>query len=354
MNKNFIGYILISFLFVTLGCQKHIDSASKNSILEEKIKLTFKENIEAISPIKSFEILNDSLIIVVTEKRQIILYNDKGTQVKSIKTEGEGELELLNPALVKKFGNHFYVWCDQLLKIVKFNLDGIPVQEFKGFEHAIMDFEIAENHISTYIANILGEPFIVLYHKSPLRIAGKFGFVENEQIILNFNSCAGGLAMHDNLLLYAPSNTLRIHFLDLDRLTDDKIKIFNNSKFLVTKLSEDAHLMMNNDRQKALNYSLGNSLVTGIYKLKDFFIVTTEVGQMKFNGMNLENIDREEMFIVFDKNYNLIRENLKPIKFNEPCQLIKPYKNSLYRIIVEEGKDEMEYTLKEIDFGING
>lgn len=351
MYKFKIHSFWITLLFFILSCKVQNDSKSKDFLYQEELKLTFQENIEPISPIKSFEILNDSTVVVITERKQVILYDSNGSQIKSIKVIGEGELEILNPAYVKKFGNHFYVWCDQLLKILKFELNGIPVEEFKGFEHAIRDFEINDNYIIQYISNILGRPFIQVYSRSPLEKIGDFGIVENEQILLNFNSCAGGMGLNGNELLYVPSNNLRIHFLDLKKLKDDKIKIFKNNKFNVSKLSEDAHLMMNNDRQKALQYSFSNSLLTGIYFLEDFFILMAEVGQMEVSGLSLENNDREELIMIFDKNYNLIMENSKKIDFNRPCFLIKPYRNALYRVIVDEGADEMIYTLNEIKLG---
>ncbi|RZS94887.1 hypothetical protein [Cecembia calidifontis] len=328
--KRFILITLcfLSGIFLTACNDRSELKDDKTNQIHEDIVFRFQENFSPIAPIVSFDFVGNERLVVITEKNQLILYDNSGKQSKIIDIHGAGQFEMMNPSIVKKFQDHFFVWCTDLLKIVQFDNEGNPVDEYLGFDHAIRDFSVSKDHIITYIPNITHQHYIQVFQKSPFKKVKEFGYVENEQVLLNFNACSGAMDIWNNMLLYAPSHSLRIHNLDLDRMVDDKIIFLEDEKFKVEKLEQDAKTIMNQDRIKALEYGLKNSILKGIYILDNFFVLLAEVGQIELNNFQPISLDREELVLVLDRNFNLVKKINLPFEFNKPCNLIRSYDNN--------------------------
>lgn len=83
--------------------------------------------------------------------------------------------------------------------------------EYKGFDHAISDFEVDEDHIYTYINPLPDEPFIEVYTKTAGSVTYRLGKTENEQVISNLNRCSGDINVYKGDLLFIPAHKFLLH-----------------------------------------------------------------------------------------------------------------------------------------------
>lgn len=345
--KNFIVLFCIILPFI-FSCKSEIKNYSQTEeiLLEKKISL--KENLTFLSPIKSFSFLNNGNFVVITENNKIILYDQKGDQVKEIKNLGQGSLEVYNPSIVKSYKNKFYIWCQDLMKIVEYSSNGTPLNEFFGFNHAIRRFDIDEDYIYTYLGTTLGKPYIQIFKIKEEKIIKEFGLTENNQIFSNLNYCGGGLVSNKESLIYLPSHTLRAHFINKSQLEENKVVLLDEPEFKIENTEEDAELVINSDQVRAFEKSLNSPIVTGIFSLGNSYVIISEVGKMEIDGQNIDTKNRKLIYLKYNNKFDLVSRKLVEYSVNQSCKLISSYKDKIYRIIQEEGENEMVYSLQEI------
>ncbi|MFN3800916.1 hypothetical protein [Belliella pelovolcani] len=139
-------YVFTLIYILLISCSKN-DFESDISLEFNNFKIN--ENLALIAQPISFSKLRDGSLVLITEKNQIIKYDNFGNQIKIIDVIGQGELELFSPSIVHNNKEGFMIWCRDLLKMVAFDSEGNPIEEFFGFNHSIKKFVVKENLIFT-------------------------------------------------------------------------------------------------------------------------------------------------------------------------------------------------------------
>lgn len=339
-----IAYTL--FILSCFACGAVWDAEQSLEFISSKTLL--EENLKPISPIKSFDILEDESMIAITENQQIVRYSKAGEQVKILDFSGQGEFELVAPGDVEAFGNGYVIWDENALKMVEFNEFDQGIKEYKGFDHAIKGFEVSEQYFYTYISPLPNEPFIQIYDKESEQILHRMGAATNSDIIANLYKCGGGMTFFEGDFVFISSANLDIFRVFSENVENIQVSILDVKGLEFNKLKEDPMDIINFNRSEAFQLSMASSIITGIYSVGGNLIVTGETGKADFNGHEVDINKRKQFFLSLNDDLKVEGLDFKPVDFNAPCKLWKDSGGYIYRIIKREGKDEYEYFLEKL------
>ena len=254
--KEIYFYIIIILYFAT-GCSKTGKETNQDNLIEipEIVEVDsslgwkkicdLDENLEVLGNINSFDFLDkDHFVVSVSEGSQVILYDTRGEQLGILGKKGKGPFEYVSPSIVRVKNQNIYVWCSKLLKLIKFDSSGKPVEEYTKFERAIKDFVIYNNYAGFYSAGGYDESVLKIYDLNAQKFLKGYGYKTNEHKILNAFKSTDGLTKGKNNIYFTPLNTLNINKINLNNTSitsytiDDpdfemeKVNI-NASKFLM-------------------------------------------------------------------------------------------------------------------------
>jgi hypothetical protein len=307
------------------------------------------ENISLTAEPTSTALISNGEMVSVTEKGQIVIYSIDGNQIKVLDKKGEGDLELKNPTLVSTFKDGFLVWCRDLLKMVAFDSEGNPIEEYFGFNHSIKKFVVKENLIFTYINTLVDKPFIQIYDTNEGEIIKEIGNTVNEQVISNLNSCGGGLTLYNDQIIFISSNSLNLYVVDGDEHQIREIKI-SDKDFNELRINEDAADLINNNQRNAIEMSLGSAVVTGLFQVGADLIVLGELGEMSVSGNTLKSNDRKSFIWKLDSDFKITGKYYFDLNPSISCKLVSSGTDFLTRIIEKQGEEEMDYYLEKLQF----
>lgn len=339
-------YSTIVFFFI-FGCGSNFDHNTPMFNSSEEVFL--KENLTPIASIKSFDILIDSTLVIITDANQVIRYSSSGEQIEVLENFGQGSLELYSPSLIRAYNDGFIIWDESLLKMVEFDKYNRPIFEYLGFNHAIRKFTVDENYFYTYINPHPNQPFVQVFDKKRQALVKELGIAENMDIINNLNRCAGGLTFSGDNLLFVSSSTLRIFNVDRNTLSKFKVILLEDNNIKFIDFGEDAVSLINTNISKAFQVTMSNSIVTGVYHIGSKTLLTGETGESVLSEMNVDLSKRKTFFLLLDNNFNIIGRSIQNFDVNSLCSLWSDSGGKLYRIFKKEGKDEYSYYLEKFD-----
>src|SRR5690606_7384503 len=128
--------LLFLLCFLVQSCNNNKSNNDAGVVIPNAYKKVarLEENLTMVGEILSFDFINEEDFIISTRKpSSVILYGPSGQQKSLISKVGQGPYEFLEPDIVKFFNEHIYVWCPSQLKLIKYSLDGTPIQEYSGF-----------------------------------------------------------------------------------------------------------------------------------------------------------------------------------------------------------------------------
>ena len=339
--KNFI----LLFLLFSVACESKSDYQNSMNLDIESTKLL--ENISLTAEPTSTALISNGEMVSVTEKGQIVIYSIDGNQIKVLDKKGEGDLELKNSTLVSTFKDGFLVWCRDLLKMVAFDSEGNPIEEYFGFNHSIKKFVVKENLIFTYINTLVDKPFIQIYDMEEGKIIKEIGNTLNEQLISNLNSCGGGITLYNDQIVFASSNSLNLYVVEGDEYQIKEIEI-SDLDFNELKINEDAENLINSSQRKAIEMSLGSAVITGLFQVGQDLILLGEVGEMTISGSALNSKNRKSFIWKLDKQFNIIGKYFYDLDPSISCKLVSSHGDFLARIVQRHGEEEMDYYLEQL------
>lgn len=340
-------YFFLFILLFNIACGSNSEYQNSMELDIESIKLL--ENISLTAAPVSIATMSNGEIVSVTEKGQMVIYSKEGDQMKDIDKKGEGELELKNPTLVRSFQEGFLVWCRDLLKMVAFDSEGNPIEEFFGFNHSIKKFVVKENLIFTYINTLVDKPFIQIYDMREGRIIKEIGKTVNEQLISNLNSCGGGLTLYNDRIVFASSNSLNLYVVDVDEFNIKEVEVLDID-FNELKVIEDAENLINSNQRKAIEMSLASAVVTRLFQVGSDLIILGEVGEITISNSALNSKNRKSFIWKLDKEFNVVGKYYYELDPSISCKLITSGEDLLNRIIQKQGEEEMDYFVEKIQF----
>lgn len=239
------------------------------------------------------------------------------------------------------------IWCRDLLKMVAFDSDGNPIEEYFGFNHSIKKFVVKENLIFTYINTLVDKPFIQIYDMKEGRIIKEIGNTVNEQLISNLNSCGGGITLYNDQIVFASSNSLNLYVVEGDEYQIKEIEI-SDLDFNELKISEDAENLINSNQRKAIEMSLSSAVITGLFQVGQDLVLLGEVGEMTISGSALNSKNRKSFIWKLNKEFNIIGKYYYDLDPSISSKLISSHGDFLARIVQRQGEEEMDYYLEQL------
>lgn len=351
--------LLFSFILILLitSCSKEVE---QNLVLHPEISKIARLNEDQVLLSKplDFEFINLKEFFLTTAKGQIIKYDIEGKQSEVIEEIGTGPLEYINPLIIKVVENYFYVWDDQLLKLIKFELEGgMPISEYNFFSRAIKDFQIVDNYLITQTSGGNMESFIEVYDLNTGDVIYEVVKPNSEDVILAMNANAGGLLLESdinslNFLLPSMLKLFRIEDLFLEEITGHPII---DDDFKVDKISSDPILFFNNNREKAINYLLSNSVVDGLFEFKDEIVIRAQIGKAEIDEKGeLTSQNRRFKFYFLPKNnFNWHKSAVVPFEMINTGALLADNSRSLFMINEFDSAGNSGYDIRKINFNSN-
>jgi hypothetical protein len=283
-----------------------------------------RNNYELLGEIESFGFLTTKLLYVTSKNPvRVYVYDIEGNQRFLLGDSGRGPYEYLSPKIVRQSDNKFFIWCSDLLKLIEFSENGVPLCEYYGIGRGIKDIIIKDDY--AYIYNVSGfdEGIVSVFCLSSSEFTGqKYGEVSHEHEILNLHQCSGGLLLYSNKLLFAPANKLEINVIeyesasykDLIYVTDENFKIdeFHNS---ITDLLMDPEFA-------SKLYS--SSIVLGLYKTEKHFVLRAETGKVQIERNIFKDISKR-----FQKFYMLNYETFE-VEYSITSNLFSSHNSCYY------------------------
>ena len=341
---------LIFSLFVLLGCSNKNSNIETTSGLSVSGKITLQENLTFLTDIKSFEFLGDGTFFVLTKAGSIIRYNTSGEQIGQISTSGQGPLEVYSPGAIRAYNSHLFVWDDSLMKFVEFDQEGQAITEFFGFARSVSNFEVDDKYIYAYQNNSPGMEFVNIYSKEKGEIIASLGETSNEQIVNDLHSKAGGILVLNGELVFAPSSKLFFYRNDIGNNFSPSFSSIVNENFIVDRVQMDAVQFINDHRNEAIQYMFNNSVLTGIYPLKDGIFVTTEVGEFGEDVNKSKKGPKREMFLMLNSKFQVVKESFLPILAGWTRSVYGSDGQRIFRLTKEDGVEEVVYSLEVVNF----
>ena len=342
-----IANLLIVVVFVLNGCQNNTqESLSTLELVSETFLLDVADGLMA-APISVASLANGSYV-VLTESRQILLFDEKGKLVKNVEAIGQGGLEVESPTIVRSSPEGFAIWCSALLKMVVFDAEGNPLKAHFGFNRAIRKFEINQDHIIATIQNLADNPYIQVYDRNQEKVIDELGTTDPMQVVNNFNGCSGGLASIKNKIVWMPSHDLTLFTLENIPNQQAKEKSFITDFFKQPKMPDNLTELVNTDIMKALELGLKMSVVTGIYPIGDELVITGDFGEGVFDAGQLDLKNRKSFILLLSKDMNPKGWVNSEYSITEPCALYFSGQDYLGRITLKEGEDDYQYWIEKL------
>ena len=280
---------------------------------------TLKENIGYLDKfVNDFFFVTDSSF-VLSNKKAIYLYNNKGEQLKVLGGYGRGPSEYISASQLYVSDSYIYVWCESLLKLIVFDaINGEYIREYKKFTSAIQKFVVVDDLlVYFYISGNVDNNIIKTFNLESKSFLESFGDITESDRLLFVNANNGGLCIMGDSVLYSyPSKTL-ISSLKNNKKTN-VCEIIDNE----FNINIDGAERVDRDYIiQIINYINNNSCVTGVHSFNDNVYLMTEVGHVGMDGEKRKMDYSKRKIIVYkmDKNFNPV----KKIKLDYPHNMQK-------------------------------
>ncbi|MBA4411651.1 MAG: 6-bladed beta-propeller [Bacteroidota bacterium] len=336
--------LLLIFLVACVSCgnKKLPNLSNYNGNLKYNKICQLSEKPNLLGQITSINFIDSSHFVISTKNSSnVFIYNTNGDQIKKIAKIGKGPNELLSPTIVRVYDSKIYVWCANLLKLVVFDINGNPLNEYVNFKKGLKNFEIFKNYFCCFTGGGFKGSIISIFDMNKNVIIKEYGNATNEQRLLSILEGAGGISLTRTGLLYSAPDQLSITSINLSDWSESTKKYFDN-EFVVKKIDMDGVEFFNSKPREALEYIYKNSIVTGIFPSDNGYILKTEVGEYSVNKNIVDFSKRYDKFYFLDKNMKLISA-LKVAKQSENlASIYATFGNHIYNVSLYN-KDNKEY-----------
>lgn len=293
---------------------------------------SLKENINFLNnTINDFSILSDSLF-VITNGKNVYIYDFNGKQIKSIGAYGKGPSEYISANQLFISNDYIYIWCSTLLKLILYDKNGNYVKEYKEFGFAIQKFVVLnEKYIYFYISgNSENDKNIKIYDILQNKFINEFGTITEEDKLLFLNNNNGAICTNNtDAVFYSAPSSMIISSIYENKDNSSAYKIADPN-FKNTKI-ENASEMVNNNFVEAIKYLTGNSTVSGLH-FHDNIYLMIENGEIILDEttQTVDYSNRRIKIFTLDNSFNPI--NVSEYPYFEYALKFKFYKNWLYFI----------------------
>lgn len=341
--RNIIYWIVgIAFCFVACDKKTKVNFTK----ITDSLICDLHENFSITGDIMSLCFIDSSKFAITSGGNTTIqIYDISGHQKTVIDRHGRSRFEYINPTIVRSYNNRIYVWCNMLLKFIVYDLNGIPIAEYK-YSSALKDFIPYEDKLIIYNAGGLSEQIISIYDTNSQTIIKRLGKASNEHELLAINNSIAPFCVDMNSLFYTSLDDMTIYEVSLENYQIKNIQYIESESFQVDKLRNDD--LMNTNRTNAFKYLQKNSYVEGLYKIDSLFVIKTAEGEFRVKQNKIKNIDRHNCFYIVNTQTG---KNSK-IDFSwdsfYKATLMAYFDKKIYYIVNSTSNNEDQYKLCEL------
>ena len=319
-------FLFLTVLYIIHGCvdkkqHKQKDSSIDISVLRDidssliwEKTAKFKENMVPLGNINSFGFVSkERLVISGSNPSQVLLYDTTGQQIGKLGSKGKGPFEYTSPSIIRTNHQKIYIWCEELLKLLVFDISGKPIEQY-NFTKAIKDFIIYENYAGFYTEGGGDEPIFKIFNLKTKEFIEDFGTKTNEHKILNTFNNTGGLTNCENNVFFTPNDKLHIYKINLEKFSKIKYNI-NDPEFKVEAVNAKPQEYIYQP-EKAFKYFYKNDIISGLFCLNDKIILKAQLGKVEIENFKINpngNVELEmnnasqkkHRYYVFNKGMKL-------------------------------------------------
>ena len=369
MKKTFFLFIIV---LIIQGCadkkkNNQIDSSITvsvpnnisidSSLFWQKIS-KLKENFMTLGNINSFDFVNkERFVIAGSNPSQVILYDTTGQQINRLGSKGKGPFEYTSPSIIRTNHQKVYIWCEELLKLLVFDINGKPIEQYK-FTKAIKDFIIYENYAGFYAQGGGDGPIFKIYNLKTKEFIEDYGAKTNEHKILNSFKNTGGLTKCGNNAFFTPNDKLLVYKINQENFSKEKYNI-NDHEFKVEAVNAKPREYISQP-EKAFQYFYKNDIISGLFCLNNKIILKAQLGKIEIENFNLNRKGKVDLemndpsqkrhkYYVFNKEMKLeylLQDNIKNIRKVNDCLYAS---NGKYLYKIELNGDDSVYELSRTD-----
>lgn len=316
-------YIFILSLLV-YGCNSpsgnlSIDKITSHQFINPSIDTicTPKENLFLLGGAPAdIGFINDNFLLAIGS--HLVLYNNNGMQIKEFGRYGSGPGEYIKPSKLYISSKNIYIWCEQSLKLLVYDLNGNYITEHKCIQHAIKNFIVWKDKYVCFL--IYGHPEnkrIDIYNIKNQKHIRTIKQDDNTDDILAIANLSGGIfAMNDTLYWCNPSSTA-IYNLSLN---DPKHSTINNFTFIdhdfkINKENTPSKEKINNSPSVAFDYIRNNSRIIQAFNKNDTIILLAETGISEYQNKIIDHKKRKIKYYTLVNN----SETINSFTFDYPC-----------------------------------
>jgi len=308
----FVGLTIVSCVRTEKDMFERVLSCDRNLVNTKDAELVchLSEDNILLKDIVDFTVIDDSSFVVV-DRNGAYLYHISGYLKKQLGNRGQAEGEMISPSLVYSTSDYVYIWCTSLMKLLVFDHEANFKYELSGFKRSVKKFIVnsSDEILYLYTSGFLNDSENKVYDVVDVfNIAEKsskqYGERGPEDEILSTYINSGGLYVDTDQLIYLHPGHLIINILDLNSQKSVRYKI-DDKAFYTTEITSHIRDVMG-DRIKLTDYLYNNSLVKGLYKDNDQFIIVSEIGQYDFNMQTriMNTRKRKVKLYLLDSSFN--------------------------------------------------
>ncbi len=293
-----LNLVLVSAIEIKAG--KFFQSKEGKVRLVQGRTTPLRENMTMLSDIESIVPLRNGGFVATSMKvANVVIYDSKGNQVRTIGRWGGAPYEYRAPLLVRSYHDTIIVWDAMAAKFIFFGLSGNPIRELTGFREAINDFLFVGDQIILYLAGGISKKFIAIHDIKKARTVTSIGERSKEHDIFMMYYKSGGLTQYakDCFLFASPAKSVVYSWCPPNQLSEKKI---HDSDFRVEPDKKNLLQGKTKETWKQIKtFLLNNSRVCGVYALDKHVVVQIE------NGSE-ENHTRTTKLIVLNKDLSYV------------------------------------------------
>ncbi|WP_339698777.1 6-bladed beta-propeller [uncultured Roseivirga sp.] len=333
------------------------DKSSINGEVSTALIATLDEEEELLGVISSFAFVTKSSFVVSTKGGAVVTYDLNGNRINSFSNIGTGPFEYLSPSKIKVYDKKIYVWCSQQLKLIVFDLNGKPLEEYNRFSTAIKDFVVVNDELYFFMSGGSLYSLIEVYNLDSQEVIAYYGEEDRESEILSMLTCSGGLATRNGNIYFSSVGKLGIEKIQNGAISMQKT--ISDKEFEVKKLEDANYGRVRGDTEARVNYVNKNSYVGGIFVINDRLIIKAEVGEFVYEDVwdskTWNTSDRFEKYFVLDEDLNVIATYKRPFSFQCKNCLYAENGDDLFFLSEVENADgsDFQYQLNKLSFSLN-
>ncbi|MFI3304052.1 MAG: 6-bladed beta-propeller [Rikenellaceae bacterium] len=238
----------------TILCQESPDDTVSFSFVCE-----LGEEIKYQSMVQKIQFVDDTRFIALSysfPEPIPYIYNIDGEQLSAVGRIGRAGGEFMFPSSVAVDGGFIYLSCSQSRKILKFDLNGKFVEEYKKFKDRRADIAVTEDYIYLYNTN---DHNVELYDRAQREIVGYIGEFEEAAKALHSWSATKPMCEYGEGVLYVDPVTLTVNRVVGEQ--SEQLFILSAPNYSVDRDVNFRDLMSGPEYAKMQEYSKRNSTV---------------------------------------------------------------------------------------------